>query len=210
MRSASAFVSMLIDASVAGAEISDQSHIDTSFLVQLEKQGVLQNLRACPRTINAVLSAALEKDESVLCLQLLTIAARACKKRLIDSDDEHEQKVLKEVLRPLVPKIINTILFAAIKQLLSGSESATIRRVLRILIATATRTASLVMLDRLIPSSYGGSVGFGGGQFTVKLERPKTWSSNEIIFEACINFLKATVIEVLGGVVAAGIQETKK
>jgi hypothetical protein len=210
MRSASAFVSMLIDVCIAGADISDQSHFSRGPLVALEQQGVLQSLRSCPQRINAVLSAALEKDESILCLQLLTILAWSCKKRLIDSDAAHEQKVLKKFLEPLVPKIINTILFASLKQMLPGPKCATIRRVLRILIATATRTASLVVLDRLIPAPWDIAIGFGGGQLKGAITQPKNWSCDEIIFQACINLLNATVNEVLGAVVAAGIQEIKQ
>jgi hypothetical protein len=211
MRTASSLVSLLVDAGCAVMQSTDQSLVDQQHLSSLAQQDLLKNLRACPRTINEVLSAALEKDESFCCLQLLTIIAHLSKRGLLESEDQYQQRVAKEILTPLLPKLINTLLYAVVKKIFPGPRYAIARRALRVVIATATRTITQVAMDRLIPSSWALNVSYGQGRLSGEIQRPREWSDVDIMFQTGINLLEIATVEVLGAIIAGGIQkETEK
>jgi hypothetical protein len=138
--------------------------------------------------INHVLSAALEKDPSWFCLNLLTTVA-VCRSYL---QQQSQEKQLKKILAPLLPQILTTILCAITTKNLPGKKYTMIRRLLRVLIATTTRTATDVVAEKLVPS-----------------RETSRWYTNPA-YILCSHLMKAITTETLGAIVAQGIQEDKK
>ncbi|MFA6262823.1 MAG: hypothetical protein WCW33_04535 [Candidatus Babeliales bacterium] len=138
--------------------------------------------------INHVLSAALEKDPSWLCLSLFAIVATRFNSRY-----PSQERTLKEVLKPLLSQVITTILCAVTAKKLPGKKYTMIRRLLRVLIATTTRTTANVVAEKLVPSTYDRG----------------HWSKNPM-YILCSYLMDAIVTETLGAIVAQGIQEDKK
>lgn len=203
----SAIVGLVIDSGIAITDAIDPNFINQNYILGANRRSLLTSLQHCPREINAVLSAALETDSSIL-LQLVAFLSTVFKISQVQNADERT-RLLKEILKPAIPTLINTILFASLKHGFAGKKNETVRRILRVLIATTTSTATEVILDRLWPS-WTFSLGLDAHGISGGLHVSSNWKEpQEIILLAATNLLFVTSIEVLGAIVAGNMQEAK-
>ncbi len=182
-RTKSAYLSLGLDAAKVCA-----FNVGCKGMLQELKKYIEEHPYVCPHTINKVLSAALEKNCSITCLNPVLLVSYVIGVK--NSDYLKIRKILNEVM----PYLLDECLFALTSKVLDGNEHLKIRRFLRVLIMTLTPVI-VSMVARKVDIMSERMV-------AIETER-------EIAIKLLGGLITAITVETLGAIVAQGIQEDK-